>query len=242
MVITSLENNKIKELVKLQNKKYRDLTNTFIVETPHLVQEAYKSNIVKEVFLLEGESINLDVPITYVSQEVMKKITTMDTPSNIIALCEKINSNEIIGNKILLLDNIQDPGNLGTIIRSSVAFNIDTIVLSLDTVDLYNPKVLRSTQGMFSHINIVTMDLKEAISELKKRNIVIYSTNVVAGEDVRDISNKENYALVMGHEGNGVREDIQDLCDKNLYIKMNSNAESLNVAVACSILLYELGR
>ncbi len=242
MVITSLENNKIKELVKLQNKKYRDLTNTFIVETPHLVQEAYKSNIVKEVFLLEGESINLDVPITYVSQEVMKKITTMDTPSNIIALCEKISSNEIIGNKILLLDNIQDPGNLGTIIRSSVAFNIDTIVLSLDTVDLYNPKVLRSTQGMFSHINIVTMDLKEAISELKKRNIVIYSTNVVAGEDVRDISNKESYALVMGNEGNGVREDIQDLCDKNLYIKMNSNAESLNVAVACSILLYELGR
>ena len=242
MIITSLDNNKIKELVKLQNKKYRDLTNTFIVETPHLVQEAYKSNIVKEVFLLEGESINLDVPITYVSQEVMKKITTMDTPSNIIALCEKINSNEIIGNKILLLDNIQDPGNLGTIIRSSVAFNIDTIVLSLDTVDLYNPKVLRSTQGLFSHINIVTMDLKEAISELKKRNIVIYSTNVVAGEDVRDISNKESYALVMGNEGNGVRKDIQDLCDKNLYIKMNSNAESLNVAVACSILLYELGR
>jgi len=242
MIITSLDNNKIKDLVKLQNKKYRDLTNTFIVETPHLVEEAYKSNIVKEVFLLEGESTDLDVPITYVSQDVMKKITTMDTPSTIIALCEKNNSNEIIGNKILLLDNIQDPGNLGTIIRSSVAFNVDTIILSLDTVDLYNPKVLRSTQGMFSNINIIVMDLIDAINELKKRNIVIYSTNVVDGEDVRNIKDKSSYALVMGNEGNGVKKEIQELCDKNLYIKMNSNAESLNVGVACSILLYELGR
>jgi len=242
MVISSLENNKIKDLVKLQNKKYRDLTNTFIVETPHLVEEALKSNIVKEIFLLENESFSCDKPITYVTEEVMKKITTMDTPSTIIALCEKKNSNEIIGNKILLLDNIQDPGNLGTIIRSSLAFNIDTIILSNDTVDLYNPKVLRSTQGMFSHINIITMDLVHAINELKKKNIVVYGTNVNDGVDVRSIDDKTSFALVMGNEGNGVRKEIQDLCDKNLYIKMNSNAESLNVAVACSILLYELGR
>ena len=240
MIITSLENNRIKDLVKLQTKKYRDNTNTFLVEGYHLVEEVYKSNILKEVFALEGTSIDLDIPITYVSSDVMKKITTTDTYCDIVGLCEKINSNEIIGNKILLLDDIQDPGNLGTIIRSSVAFNVDTIVLSKNTVDLYNPKVLRSTQGMFCHINIITMDLIEAIDELKARNITVYGTNVNNGVDVRNINDRESYALIMGNEGNGVKEEIQNMCDKNLYIKMSDKAESLNVGVACSILLYEL--
>ena len=242
MVITSLDNNKIKDLIKLSMKKYRDLTNTFIVETPHLVEEAYKSGIVKEIYLIEGETVDYDIPVTYVSNEVMKKITTMDNPSTMIALCEKKNSNEIIGNKILLLDNIQDPGNLGTIIRSSVAFNVDTIVLSLETVDLYNPKVLRSTQGMFCHVNIITMNVIDAINEIKKRGIKVYGTNVNSGNDVRDIDNTSSYALVMGNEGNGVKQEILDMCDSNLYIKMNKKAESLNEGVACSILLYELER
>lgn len=242
MVITSLENNKIKDLVKLQNKKYRDITNSFVVETYHLVEEAYKAGILKEVFALENEDISFDVPITYVSSDVMKKISTTDTFTNIVGLCEKFNSSEIIGNKILLLDDIQDPGNLGTIIRSSVAFNVDTIILSLNTVDLYNPKVLRSSQGMFCHINIITMDLNDAIAELKTRNITIYGTDVNNGEDVRNINDTSSYALIMGNEGRGVKQEIQDMCDKNLYIKMNNDAESLNVGVACSILLYELER
>ena len=240
MIITSLENNRIKDLVKLQTKKYRDNTNTFLVEGYHLVEETYKSNILKEVFVLEGTSIDLDVPITYVSSDVMKKISTTDTYCDIVGLCEKKNSSEIIGNKILLLDDIQDPGNLGTIIRSSVAFNVDTIILSLNTVDLYNPKVLRSTQGLFCHINIITMDLVEAINTIKSSGITVYGTNVNNGEDVRNINNTSSYALIMGNEGNGVSQTIQDMCDKNLYIKMSDKAESLNVGVACSILLYEL--
>ncbi len=240
MVITSLENQRVKDLVKLQSKKYRDSTNKFLVEGYHLVEETYKSNILKEVFVLEGMKVDLDIPITYVSSEVMKKITTTDTYCDIIGLCEKINSREIIGNKILLLDDIQDPGNLGTIIRSSVAFNVDTIILSLNTVDLYNPKVLRSTQGMFCHINIITMDLVDAINIIKDKNITVYGTNVNVGVDVRSISDTSSYALIMGNEGNGVKKEIQDMCDKNLYIKMNKNTESLNVGVACSILLYEL--
>ena len=242
MIITSLENNKIKDLVKLQNKKYRDDTNMFLVEGVHLVEEVYKSNLLKEVFVVEGDSFSIDVPITYVSTEVMKKISTTDTYTNVVGLCEKNSSNEIIGNKILLLDDIQDPGNLGTIIRSSVAFNVDTIILSPNTVDLYNSKVLRSTQGMFSHINIITMDLYDAITELKSRNITVYGTNVNEGVDVRNINDTSSYALIMGNEGNGVHQNIQDMCDKNLYIKMSSKAESLNVGVACSILLYELER
>ena len=242
MIITSLENNKIKDLVKLQSKKYRDSTNMFLVEGEHLVEEVYKSNLLKEVFVLENDSFDISVPITYVSTEVMKKISTTDTYTNVVGLCEKKNSNEIIGNKILLLDDIQDPGNLGTIIRSSVAFNVNTIILSPNTVDLYNSKVLRSTQGMFSHINIITMDLVEAINKIKSLGITVYGTNVNEGVDVRNINDTSSYALVMGNEGNGVSETIQSMCDKNLYIKMSKNTESLNVGVACSILLYELER
>ena len=237
MVITSLENKKVKDVVKLQSKKYRDLTNSFVVETEHLINEAKKAHIVKELFLVGDE---FDSPNTnFVTEEVMKKMSTMESPSTMLAVCEKSNSSEIIGDRILLLDNIQDPGNLGTIIRSSVAFGVSTIILSLDTVDLYNPKVIRASEGMFCHVNIISMDLIDAINIIKARGIKVYGTNVVDGVDVRSVDGN-SYALVMGNEGNGVRGEIQELCDDNLYIPMNKSCESLNVGVACSILLYEL--
>ena len=240
MVITSLENAKVKDVVKLQSKKYRDLTNTFVVETEHLVEEAEKCGIVKELFLVEEEFVDSD-GINYVTPEVMKKMSSMESPSNVLAVCEKINSKEIVGDKLLLLDNIQDPGNLGTIIRSSVAFGVTTIILSPDTVDLYNPKVIRASEGMFCHINIITMDLEDAINFIKEKGIKVYGTNVNNGVDVKSITDKSSYALIMGNEGNGVKSNIQKLCDENLYIPMQEACESLNVGVACSILLYELG-
>ena len=241
MVITSLDNKKIKDVVKLQNKKYRDLTNTFVVETTHLVEEVEKAGIVKELFLVEDEFVDRD-DTYFITKDIMKKISSMESPSNVLAVCEKSNSKEIIGSKILLLDEIQDPGNLGTIIRSSAAFGVTTIILSNDTVDLYNSKVIRASEGMFCHINIITMDLEEAIKEIKDKGIKVYGTNVVNGKEVNTISDKSSYALVMGNEGNGVKKHIQELCDENLYIPMNESCESLNVGVACSILLYELGR
>ena len=247
MVITSVENEKIKNLVKLQRKKYRDLTGTYLVEGYHLVEEAYKANFVIEILALEGEDIPFDVDITYVSLDVMKKLSTMDTPPNIIGLCRKgnysIDSNASL-HRLLLLDEIQDPGNLGTIIRSSVAFGVDMIILSENTVDLYNPKVLRATQGMYCHIPIVSVDASKAIMFLKNNHYAIYGTNVVNGVDARTLSReeKEKICLIVGNEGKGVRKEIQDMCDKNLYIPMRSEVESLNVGVACSILLYELER
>ena len=244
MVITSLENDRVKKYTKLQKRKYRDEFNQYIVEGMHLVLEAFKSGVIEEVILLEDEVVALPVPYVYVSSEVMSKISTMDTPSTIMALCNKKSNNEILGDKILILDELQDPGNLGTIIRSAAAFNVDTIILSENTVDLYNPKVLRATQGMFNHINIISMLAIDAINKIKDRNIPVYGTNVEYGCDVRklDENSKSRYALIMGNEGNGVRKEIADMCDKNLYIDMNSNVESLNVAIATSILLYELGR
>lgn len=241
MVITSLDNKKVKEIVKLQSKKYRDITNCFVVETEHLVEEARKCGIVKELYIVGEENDSLDNTY-FVTEEVMKKMSSMESPSKVLAVCEKNNNKEILGNNILLLDGVQDPGNLGTIIRSSVAFGVDTIILSSDTVDLYNPKVIRASEGMFCHINIINMDLEDAISVIKSKGISVYGTNVVNGIDVSTVSDKSSYALIMGNEGNGVKANIQELCDYNLYIPMKDNCESLNVGVACSILLYELGR
>ena len=244
MVITSLENNKVKDLVRLQQKKYRDATNSYIVEGEHLVEEAYKDSSIIEIIALDGFDVNYDVSITYVSYDVMKKISSLDNPPSILAVCKKHENTQIIGDKILLLDGIQDPGNLGTMIRSSLAFGVSSIVLTPNCVDLYNPKVLRGTQGMIFHIPVVVMDGVAAIKSIKEKGITVYGTSVVNGIDVSTLSSleKNKYCLVMGNEGNGISDEIFDLCDKNLYIKMNDKVESLNVGVACSILLYELGR
>ena len=244
MVITSLDNSKIKDLIKLQMKKYRDISNTYLVEGEHLIEEAYKANVLLEVILVEDSFIDIDVPKTYVNHNVMKKISLMDTSINMVGLCKKSDCEDIVGNHILLIDDVQTPGNLGTIIRSAVAFGIDGIVLSNNTVDLYNPKVLRATQGMYCHLPIIRKDLKDVIIDYKNKGYKIIGTNVDNGVDVRDLSDedKKKYCFIVGNEGNGVSLEIQDMCDINLYIPMNEKVESLNVGVACSILLYELGR
>jgi TrmH family RNA methyltransferase len=241
VLISSIENNKIKEISKLNIKKYREESNKFIVEGFHLVEEAYKSNALEEILMLEDEHIDYSLPITYVTKEVMKKITSLETIPSIIGICKMI-ENTNIGERVLILDGIQDPGNLGTIIRSSVAFNIDTIVLSNDTVDLYNSKVLRATQGMLFQINILRRDLLNFISELKSKDYKIYSTNVVNGNDISNVKKHNKYAIIVGNEGNGIKKDIQDLSDENIYIKMNEKCESLNVGVATGIILYELNK
>jgi len=244
MLITSLDNEKIKKYIKLKEKKYRDLYDQFIVEGEHLVIEAYRSGLLQEILIDQDEVTVLDVPITYVTKEILNKLSTLETPTHIIGVCRKKEENPNIGNKLLLLDAVQDPGNLGTIIRSSKAFGIDTVILGDGCVDLYNDKVLRSTQGIGFHMNIVSRNLKELIKELKQQEIPIFGTRVEYGEDIRALNSrdKEKYALIMGNEGRGVDSEILELCDKYIYIELNSNVESLNVAIASSILLYELSR
>ena len=170
----------------------------------------------------------------------MKKLSDNPSIPKIMAVVNKKES-AISGNKILLLDRLQDPGNLGTIIRSAVAFNFDTIILSNDTVDLYNSKVLRSTQGMLFNINILRQDLTNVINELKNNNYTIYGTKVDNGNDVKEINKINKFALIIGNEGTGISDNILKQCDKYLYIKMNNNCESLNAGVAASILMYEMG-
>ena len=241
MIYTSTDNKKIKELKKLSIKKYRDQSNFFLVEGEHLVLEAYKKGLLEELFLEENTTLDLDVKTSYLSRNVIKFISELDNPSNIMGLCKKIEKQEI-GNKVLVLDDIQDPGNFGTIIRSAVAFNIDTIVVSNNTVDLYNSKVIRASQGMLFNINIVRKSLNDFVPELKKQGYQIYATKVNGGKSLKTIEKMEKFAIIMGNEGAGVSDSLMSLADSYLYIDMNSNCESLNVAVATSIILYELDK
>lgn len=241
MLYTSINNKKIKDLKKLYTKKYRDKLNEFIIEGEHLVIEAYKNGYLKYVILENDTNIDLEIEKIYVTNNVLKYISELPSPPKILGICSKLEEKKI-GNKVLILDGIQDPGNLGTIIRSCVAFNIDTIVLSKDTVDLYNLKVLRATQGMIFNINIIIKDIEPILSKLKDENYKIYGTKVNGGKDLKNVEKCEKFAIIMGNEGNGVKDSILNMCDEYVYIDMNANCESLNVAVATSIILYELDK
>lgn len=243
MLITSVDNKKIKKYVSLKDSKSRKVEGLFLVEGMHMCYEANKHNLLVDLLVLENTDISFSYvnEITYVTSNVLKKVSSLSNPTTVIGVCKINKTNEIIGNHILLLDDIQDPGNIGTIIRSSKAFNIDTIILSTNSVDIYNDKVLRSTQGMIFNMNIIYGDLLEIIPSLRDNGYMILGTNVNNGIDVRSIK-VDKFALVMGNEGQGVKQEIQDICDKNLYIKMNPDCESLNVGVATSILLYEINR
>jgi len=235
MELTSTSNDKVKFWQKLKEKKYRDLEKLFLIEDEHLVNEALKKGIVKEIITITNNVYEVDT--YYVTDKIMKLISSQVSSSKIIAVCHQLKEKDINGN-IIILDNLQDPGNLGTIIRSAVAFNFDTIVLSNTSVDLYNPKVVRASEGMLFHVNIIRTNLNEFIDKLDSEYKLI-TTDVNNGKDIKDI-NFDKVALVIGNEGNGVSEEIANKCHEKVYIKMNSNCESLNAGVCASILMYEV--
>lgn len=236
-MIESPNNEKIKKYSKLLDKKYRDIENMYLVSTDHLVKEAIKKNLVLEVFLLENAN-NEYGKVTIVKENVMRKLTNLKTLPKVVAVVKKEEKKDILGN-VILIDGLQDPGNLGTIIRSAVAFNIDTIILGDNTVDLYNEKVLRASEGMIYNINILKKNLVDAIMELKLSNYTILGTKVDGGKNIKDI-NCNKYAFIVGNEGNGISEELINLCDEYIYINMNKNCESLNVGIASSIIMYEI--
>ena len=238
-VITSSSNSKVKYWSSLSQKKYRDLEGVYLVEGEHLVLEAIRKNLVVEIIACEDYRVNYLGDIYYVTYDILKKISKVETPQKVMAVIRK-KEFSIIGNKVLVLDRVQDPGNLGTIIRSAVAFNIDTIIISEDSVDLYNEKVIRSTEGMLFNINVLRRDLKSFIPKLKEDNYKIVGTRLTSGMKVKDYIFPKRVALVMGNEGNGISSEVLSLCDDFVYVPMNETCESLNVGVAASILMYEM--
>lgn len=234
MIIESLNNEKIKYYTKLQNKKYREETGLYIAPGEHLVREALALDLVKDVFLLEGEE-NTYGNVTYVKETVMKKLSGLESAPKVLAVVRKNVSNEITGN-VVILDDLRDPGNIGTIIRSAVAFNYETIIISPNSADIYNIKTIRATEGMLYKINIVIKNLNEIIPDLKNKGYKIVGTDVQKGSHPYKISSA--HALIIGSEAKGMSDDVKKLCDEFFYIPMNEKCESLNAGVSASILMY----
>ena len=233
MNITSLQNEHVKYWYSLREKKVRDKERRFLIEGDHLISEAKKQNLVIETISMVDPNADY-----FVTKEIMEKISSQQSISYNAAVVRFIPEDSLSGN-IIVLDGIQDPGNLGTIIRSCIAFGFTNIILSDNSVDLYNPKVIRATEGMIFHINVLRRNLPEFLPTVKNLGYKLIGTDVIKGKDIRDL-NVDNVALVLGNEGNGMSDYVRDICDEFVYIKMNSNCESLNVGVAASILMYEV--
>ena len=228
-MITSADNQKIKDIIKLKNKKYRILEHKFIVEGSHLVAEARKCGV-----LLEAYSID-DLPnYIQISEVLMKKICNTDTVVKEFGVCKML-ANGSLSNKLLILDGVQDPGNIGALMRSAKAFGFDTIVLGEGCCDIYNDKAIRASQGAIFKLNFINANLKEFIPTLLDYDV--YGTNVVNGIELDNIKKPNKIAIVLGNEGNGISKEVNDILKRNIYIPM-SFTESLNVSIAGSIIMY----
>ena len=216
-----------------------------------MVKEAIneKASIDKIVFCnleLEKEIENLsNYKFVEVSEKVFKELTDVVTPQGVLAVINKRNDNKKIdttSDYLLALDNLQDPGNLGTIIRTADAANLKQIIVSKDTVDAYSPKVIRSTMGAIYRVNIIEVEnLKETLFNLKKDNFEIVTTSLQTNNSIYDIKYK-NKVVVIGNEANGVEKEIQEMSDYKVKIPMLGKTESLNASVAASIMIYEYVR
>lgn len=234
MKIESLQNTNVKEWCKLKNKKDRDQSGLFLIEGEHLIEEAQKQNLIKEIISCE-DTLDADF---YVTKDIMKKISSQVSISSRVAICYKKKEEEI-QNKILILDNIQDPGNFGTMIRSAIAFGFTDIVASFDTVDLYNEKVVRASEGMLFHVNVVRKELSTFLEEIQN-DYQILLTDVKKGKNIKEITLQDKIAIVIGNEGQGVREEIKNMASQFIKIPIQKTCESLNAGVAASILMYEV--
>ncbi|CAD2076925.1 TrmH family RNA methyltransferase [Jeotgalicoccus meleagridis] len=239
-VISSKDNKKIKDYRKLNTTKGRKKSGLFLIEGEHLVEEAIKHGVnFEEIIISEGFDHDLELSnkaLMYVTEEVMKSLSSLETPPGIIAIVKNVKERKLSYNRVLLLENIQDPGNLGTLIRTADAFGFKTIIVSPDTVDPYNPKVLRAAQGSHFHLNILTRQVSEAVMAFKGLKIGTSLDDAV----YIDSFNKpdDDIMLVLGNEGSGLREDTLNMMDINAKIDMVGDSESLNVAIAGAILMH----
>ncbi len=238
MVITSVQNTRVKQWMKYHEKKYRDKDKKFMIEGEHLIQEAHQANVISEIITVEGYHHYWNqYPCHCVSKEVMKKLCGSVSGSKIIAICNYITFDKASGKRYILLDDVQDPGNIGTIIRTAHSFGYSSVILSKGCADIYNEKVIRSTQGALFHIPVVRMDLLSVIEDLKNQDIKVYATSLTNATSLSDTISQDEMALVFGNEGKGVSQNILDKCDERIYIEMQA-FESLNVAVAAGICMY----
>ena len=246
--IQSVQNPQVKQWKKLQTKKERDKTGLFIVEGFHLVEEALKQREqVLEIIISDKAELpprwdTGAVSITLVTEEISNTLSDTEAPQGIYAICRQEGSETALNNArtFLLIDAVQDPGNLGTMIRTADAAGIEAVIVGHGSVDIFNAKVLRSAQGSHFHLPIVRGDLNDWIQILKEKNIPVYGTALENASVYTETKTSESFALIVGNEGAGVSKEILSNTTANLYIPIYGKSESLNVAVATGILLYYL--
>lgn len=250
--ITSVHNQHVKDWRKLQTHKGRKKFGQYLLDGWHLVQEASQSN--QKLIDLIGTADELNQHDDIVSRfdnvyevtpEIIKSITETNTPQGIVAVVELPNIHALPADHLkgawLFLDRVQDPGNVGTMVRTADAAGFTGVVASNQTADFFNPKVVRSMQGSQFHLELVAGDLKKWIADFKNANLPVYGTQLnPAAKNFRDVHPGADFALIMGNEGQGMAEDLLTQTTDNLYIPMRGNAESLNVAVSAGILMFQL--
>ena len=256
-IISSKDNELVKNVKKLKDKKYRDLENVYIVEGIKMVKEAILENAsIRQIIICDdcekSDLISKEMmyeiakyDCIYVTNKIFKYITEVQTPQGVMAIIEKnnkdkeINYNEDI---IVALDDIQDPGNLGTILRTVDSIGLSQILVSKGTADPYNPKVVRSTMGAIYRVKVIECDnLKETLKEIKKNKFKILVTSLDDSKSVYDIKYYKK-VIIIGNEANGVEEEIVKLADEKIKIPMLGKTESLNASVATGVVLYEYVR
>lgn len=255
--ITSKNNELIKNVKKLKEKKFRDLENKFIIEGTRLIEEAIIENAdIDNIFICEDymnenyfdKKFLYEIAkenCVYVTEAVFNTITDVSNPQGILAVVNRgkkskqINFNEDI---IVVLDGIQDPGNLGTILRTVDSANLKQIVISKETADAFNPKVVRSTMGAIFRVNIIRSDdLISDLNLMKNNGFEVIVTSLDTSDSIYDIKYNKK-VIVIGNEANGVSEQVQNLADHKVKIPMFGKAESLNAGVATGIVVYEYVR
>lgn len=247
--IDSTKNATVKLIKQLTKRKKREKEQLFVIEGRHLVEEALVyGNLITDIFviadeLLPPEEKRKNIPVTIVTEAVMKDMSQTVTPPGIIALCQMIPDEAVEPEEnemYVLVDNVQDPGNLGTIIRTADAVGAKAVILGEGTVDVYNDKVIRSTQGSFFHVPVLQGDLEDWIKRCRDNSIPVFGTSLQGGTTHTAIEPQPGFALIIGNEGAGVNEKLLEKTDQNIYVPIYGKAESLNVSVATGILLYYL--
>lgn len=256
-IITSKDNDIIKSVRKLKEKKYRDQNSEYIVEGIKMIKEAILEEAVIKLIIVCEDNVNsgaIDKKLLYeiakyeciyVNKKIFSLITDVQNPQGILAVIEKQNSEENIDYKqdvIVVLDGIQDPGNLGTILRTIDSVGLNQVIVSKETADAYNPKVVRSTMGAIFRVNIIESDnLLETLKNLKKHKYKVMATSLESQNSIYDVDYSKK-VIVIGNEANGVSEEILDYSDEKIKIPMLGKTESLNASVATAVILYEYVR
>ncbi len=238
-----------KDALLLKQKKHRDQYGLFLVEGRKIVSEIRKLAKVVAVFA-DNHAIETDAEydqdsVTVISEIEMRRLSDTESPQGVVAVVEKPLSGHFLENAgnssfYVICDRIQDPGNIGTIIRSALASGCRGIALSEGCVDLYNPKVIRSTGGAILSQNIIEdADIAHLVNEMKAKGVKIFAAAALNGVSIYESDLATSFAVIIGNEGGGISQDLMALCDKTISIPIASGVESLNAAVCASIIMFE---